>query len=271
MRELKIDGLYAKYYPGNKDTVIIMHGLLSSMGEFFDYPEKINSQGYNVIIFDFSGHGKSDGIRGYESMDKNLADLEKILKFARKENPDGKIVLLGHSLGAATVIYALARNMGDIGIAIAPPSSIKDEMKVGERIILPVMYFLGILYEKISKKRFYIKYRANYVGIYRREETAEKAKNIGFLGDKIWINSYKPLLKINALNEAKKVNMPCLIIVPTEDKLVNPEHGKLVYENLKGKKEIYCAEGYNHSVMGEDSGEILGKILEFIHKNSHPT
>ncbi len=264
MEELKINGLYARYYPGGKDTVILIHGLLSSQGEFFDYPEKINSEGYSVIIFDFSGHGKSEGIRGYESMEKNLRDLEKIIKFAKEKNETGKIILIGHSLGADTVIYALARNMGDIGIAIAPPSSIKDEMKVGEKIILPIIHFLGRIYERVSKKKFYIKYRVNYEGIYKRRESAERAKNIGFLGDRIWIGSYKPLMKIDALNEAKKVKKPCLIIVPTEDKVVNPEHGKMVYENLKGKKEIYFAEGYNHSVMGEDSGEIIKKILEFI-------
>ncbi len=271
MEELKIEGLYARYYPGEGDNVIIMHGLLSSMGEFFDYPEKINSHGYNVIIFDFSGHGKSKGIRGYESMDKNLDDLKKILNFVKMKNPSKRIILLGHSLGAATVIYALARNMGDLGIAIAPPSSIKDEMKAAERILLPVIYFMGRLYELVTKKKFYIKYRADYEGIYRKIEVIKKAKKVGFLGDKIWIGSYKPLMKINVLNEAKRVGKPCLIVVPTEDKLVSPEHGKMVYKNLKGKKEIYFAKGYNHSVMGEDTGEILQKIVEFINENSYPT
>ena len=271
MNDVKIDGLYARYYPGEKDTVIIMHGLLSSMGEFFDYPEKINSYGYNVIIFDFSGHGKSEGIRGYESMDKNLEDLRKILRFAKEKNPNKKIILLGHSLGAATVIYAMARNMGDVGIAIAPPSSIREEMKTGEKILLPLIYFIGRLYEKISKKRFYIKYRVNYRILYKNEDTAKKARDVGFLGDRIWIGSYKPLMEIDALSEAKKVSKPCLIVVPTDDKVVNPEHGKMIYENLKGKKELYLAKGYNHSVMGEDSGEILQKILEFIEGNSHST
>jgi len=265
MKEFNIDGIYGKYYPGTKGTFVLLHGLLSSMGEFFDYPERINSRGYGVIIFDFSGHGKSEGIVGFESMDKNLKDLQRVLEhFLSKVSKP--IILLGHSLGAATVIYALAHGMGDMGVAIAPPASIRGEMKAGEKALLPVIYLFGQLYEKVSKKRFYIKYRAKYDTIFMREETVAKARKLGFLCDKIWIGSYKPLMKIDAERIANKVTKPCLVIVPSEDRLVNPQSGKRVYAALSGKKELYIAEGYNHSVMGEDSGEIIEKIMSFVEK-----
>ena len=269
MEEVKVNGLYGKYYQGNEHTVIIMHGLLSSMGEFFDYPEKINSAGYSVLIFDFSGHGRSEGIRGYESIEKNIDDLKKIVDFARSRN-DGKIVLLGHSLGAATVIYALARGMGDLGIAIAPPGRIKDELSSGERMMLPLIYAIGRFYEITSKKRFYIKYRVNYQNLFKSRETVEKAEKMGFLGNKIWIGSYKPLMEMDAFKEAGRVKKPCMIVIPTEDKVVNPEHGKAIYHNLGDGKEMYLARGYNHSLMGEDSGEIMEKILDFIRRNLNP-
>ena len=267
MEEKIIRGLYTKYYPGTRATVIVMHGMLSSMGEFFDYPEKINSKGYAVLIFDFSGHGKSKGIQGYENMNKNLDDLKKILDFIRENSMPRPIILLGHSLGAATVIYALARGMGDIGVAIAPPTTIRDEMNTGEKILLPLIYSLGIIYEKISGKKFYIKYRANYESIYVKKETAEKAREMNFLGNRIWIGSYKPLMKTDTVDEARNVKKPCLIVVPTQDKLVNPQHGKMLFENLNGIKEIYLAKGYNHSVMGEDKGDVISAILEFIEGN----
>ncbi len=263
MEEFNVDGLYGRYYPGERGTFILIHGLLSSSGEFFDYPEKINEQGFAVIVFDLSGHGKSDGVRGYESMDKNLEDLKKIVEhFQGKVVPP--IILLGHSLGAATVIYALAEGIGEMGIAIAPPASIKGEMKLSERLILPVVYGIGRVYRAIRKKPLYINYRAKYDTIFIKEETVKKAREMGFLGDKICMDSYPELMKIDTVEMAKKVQVPCLVITPEKDRLVNPDGQRRVYEALNGPKSYYIARGYNHSVMGEDAGEIFSEIINFV-------
>ncbi len=266
MNEFRVDGLWGRYYLGEKGTFILIHGLASSSGEFFDYPERINSRGYGVIIFDFSGHGKSEGIEGYESVEKNLKEIRKVV-----EKFEGEIkkplILLGHSLGAATVIYGASDGIGDLCVAISPPASIKSEMKVGERILLPLIYGIGRIYEKLSGKRFYIKYRAVYDTIFVKKETVEKAKEMGFLSNKLWIDSYKPLITVNTLERAKNVDIPCLVVVPSGDKLVNPENQKRVYQEIFGEKEIYIAQGYNHSVMGEDRGEIIEKIIEFVERH----
>ncbi len=263
MEEFNMEGLHGRYYPGDKGTFILIHGLASSSGEFFDYPEKLNSKGYGVIIFDLSGHGKSWGIKGYESVEKNIENIKKILS-GFEDRIKRPIILLGHSLGGATVVYAASENIGDMCVAISPPASIKGEMNAGERIVLPMVYGIGRLYEKLTGKRFYIKYRAVYETIFVRNETIKRAKEMKFLSDRLWIDSYKPLMSVNAIERAKKVKNPCLVVVPSGDKLVNPEHQKEVYEAISGPKELYVAEGYNHSVMGEDSGEILGKIIKFV-------
>ncbi len=265
MEEFEVGEIHGRYYPGDRGTFVLLHGLASSSGEFFNYPEKISSRGYGVIIFDFRGHGKSGGIRGYESMDKNIEDIRTVLgHFEGRINKP--IILLGHSLGAATVVYALAEGIGDIGIAIAPPASIRGELNAGERILLPIIYAFGRLYEMVTGKRFYIKYRAAYDTIFIRDETVKKAREMGFLSDRLWIGSYKPLMAINAEKKAREVRKPCLVIIPTEDKLVNPEGQRRVYEAIRGYKELYLAEGYNHSVMGEDSGEVLDAIISFVER-----
>ena len=268
MEEFRYDGIWGRYYSGDKGTFILLHGLLSSSSEFFDYPEKIALRGYGVIIFDFSGHGKSEGIAGFESMQKNIDDLKKVLKYFKGKisNP---IILLGHSLGAATVIFALSERLADIGIAIAPPASIYSELKTGEKIILPILYRFGRVYEQLTKKRFYIKYRANYDTIYTKKETIEMAKKSGFLGDKIWLGSYPYLTEIDTISVAKKVHQPCLIVTPSNDKLVKPKNQREVYENISGEKGYYIANGYNHSVMGEDNGEIIELIFQFVSKYGH--
>ena len=270
MMELRVDNLYAQYYPGYKGTVLLVHGLLSSMGEFGDYGEKINKKGYAVLAIDLEGHGKSGGKRGYESVEQNLKNIRTWLDYLEnKEMLPKPVIIIGHSLGAATTIYALASNMGDAGIAIAPPSSIKKELKGHERIFLPLIYYFGTFWERVSGREVYIHYRVDYNAIYNDSAVAEKAKNLGFLGDKLWIGSYKPLMELDVVSQARRVKKPCLVIVPTGDKVVNPENGKAVYEALSGEKELYMPEGYGHSVMLEDRGDVLKKIVEFLERQTN--
>ncbi len=263
--ELRVSDLYAQYYPGYKGTVFLIHGLLSSMGEFGDYPKRINERGYAVLAIDLEGHGKSGGKRGFESVKKNLKNIETWIHYLEDRGMLKRpLIIIGHSLGAATTIYALASNIGDIGIAIAPPASIKRELKTQERIFLPLIYYMGTLWERISGKDFYIKYRVDYQAIYNDPEIARKAEEIGFLGDRLWIGSYKPLMELDVISQAKRVKKPCLIIVPEKDRVVNPLQGREIYEALQGEKEIYFAKGYGHSVMLEDKGDVIKRIIEFM-------
>ncbi len=265
MQELIVDGLYGRYYSGSKGTIIMVHGLLSSMGEFYDYPEKFSKEGYAVLIIDLEGHGKSKGKRGFESVEKNVANIKKWVEYLQKKDMlKEPLILIGHSLGAATVIYALAEGIGDLGVAIAPPSSIKEELKAGERIILPLIYQIGKLKEKLTGKDFYVKYRVNYEALFENPENAEKAKNIGYLDDKLWIGSYRPLMSLDTISKARKVNKPCLVISPEKDRVVKPENEKRVYDALGGEKEFYLAKGYGHSIMIEDRGDVFAKIFEFL-------
>ncbi len=267
MQEIIVDGLYGRYYPGSKGTIIMVHGLLSSMGEFHDYPEKFNNEGYAVLIIDLEGHGKSGGKRGFESVEKNIENIKKWIEYFKKNGMLKKpLILIGHSLGAATVIYALAEGIGDLGVAIAPPSSIKEELKAGERIMLPLIYQIGKLKEKITGKDFYIKYRVDYNSLFENPENAKKAREMGYLDNKLWMGSYKPLMSLDTISKARKVNKPCLVISPEKDKVVKPENERRVYDALGGEREFYLAKGYGHSIMIEDHGDVFAKILEFLEK-----
>ncbi len=60
-----------------------------------------------------------------------------------------------------------------------------------------------------------------------------------------------------------------MIVTPSNDKLVKPKNQREVYENISGEKGYYIANGYNHSVMGEDNGEIIELIFQFVSKYGH--
>lgn len=93
------------------------------------------NEDFNVICFDFRGHGKSGGFFTFGA--KERADLEALLGFA--ETKYQKIGLLGFSMGAAMTLETTAFNKDRIKTAmvIAPPRAFWEiEKKVFHRRFL---------------------------------------------------------------------------------------------------------------------------------------
>lgn len=98
------------------DTVVVYaHGFLSNKNHR-RVPEFVSSlsRHYDVIAFDFRGHGESDGKCTFT--EREVLDLEAVVSYARSIGY-GHVVTLGSSMGGATVIRH-AGLRGDIdGIA----------------------------------------------------------------------------------------------------------------------------------------------------------
>ena len=102
--------IIAPGFYNNKDTV-----LFRSMAEHF-------SRKYDVIVFDFRGHGKSSDVFTWTALEQK--DLRAITAYA-KENKYEKIGVIGFSLGAAiTLIEASFHQNIDSVIAVSSPSDL---------------------------------------------------------------------------------------------------------------------------------------------------
>ena len=64
-----------------------------------------------VYAIDLRGHGKSEGISGdVDYINQYVDDLADIIKEIRKEKPNGKIIIAGHSMGGGIALrYAMAK------------------------------------------------------------------------------------------------------------------------------------------------------------------
>ncbi|HMV44587.1 MAG TPA: alpha/beta hydrolase [Leptospiraceae bacterium] len=79
-----------------KDTMVLLHGFNDNK-ETFGFLEEFLSKRFNLISFDFRGHGDSDWKKdSLYNYSENLIDVNNVLEHYCKE----PIVLLGHSMGA---------------------------------------------------------------------------------------------------------------------------------------------------------------------------
>lgn len=101
--------LFAWFLPINNKapTIIILHGWGASAGLMLPLAKPFYRHGFNVLLLDARNHGRSDS-DGHSSLPRFAEDLQIAIEFLQKSpnRHNGKIVLVGHSVGAGAVLYA---------------------------------------------------------------------------------------------------------------------------------------------------------------------
>ena len=90
-------------------TLILLHGISSCKEFFLPSAEKLSNEGFNVVLFDLRAHGQSGGeycTFGY--CEKH--DVSAVVDMLMARDSTQKIGLMGHSLGGAIALQALAED-----------------------------------------------------------------------------------------------------------------------------------------------------------------
>lgn len=94
--------------PAATAGVLAVHGLGDHSGRWEGVAGALSAAGTAVHAPDLRGHGRSLGRRGHAaSFELLLRDLDRLRRAAEPRGPDGRVVLLGHSLGGLLVLRYL--------------------------------------------------------------------------------------------------------------------------------------------------------------------
>lgn len=101
------------YTPENGDVkgvIVIHHGMAEHQKRYFSFISYLTDCGYAVYMHDMANHGQSNqnfdltGYFGKKDGYRNLVrDFKTTFDKAKAENPDKKIVIMGHSMGSFIV------------------------------------------------------------------------------------------------------------------------------------------------------------------------
>ncbi|MBL8608398.1 MAG: alpha/beta fold hydrolase [Myxococcales bacterium] len=92
-------------------TAVLAHAMFARRGEFVkpagrSLADLLRSSGFDVVAFDFRGHGESSGKDARWTYDDLVArDLPAVVDCARARE-DGRLVVVGHSLGGHVALAA---------------------------------------------------------------------------------------------------------------------------------------------------------------------
>lgn len=183
------------YENGYNEVVIVAPGwCMTKDSNAFCQISEMFANYFDVICFDFRGHGKSSGMYTFTS--RELMDMDCVVRFARKNNYK-KIYLAGFSLGAdVSLIYASKSHFIRKVIAVSVPSDfdkIENEMWKKEA--------WGETFKKFELERF------------------------------ASIRPYPIFLeKVKPIDIVDKIKVPTLFIAGEKDPTVHPWHTKELYD-----------------------------------------
>lgn len=194
---------------------IVVHGYGGSGKLMSDKSKYFYDMGYNVLIPDLRGHGKSEG--DYIGMGwKDRLDIISWINFIIKENPNAEIVLHGTSMGAATVLMTSGENL---------PSNVK--------AIVADCAYTSAWDEFSYQLETYLKVPSSYILNVTNMVTKLKA---GY-----------SLKEASALECVKKATVPILYIHGDKDKFVPYSMMDKLYDATISPKEKLTIEGGEHA------------------------
>ena len=121
-----------------RGLIVYFHGNAGSLERWGNVVEPFVGFGYDVLIADYRGYGKSTGDRSQTHL---LDDAEQVYAFAKKLHDEGQIILYGRSLGSAFASFLAGRHAPKRVILETPFYSLEEE--ANRRFMMyPVSLFL---------------------------------------------------------------------------------------------------------------------------------
>ena len=265
-------------------AVILLHGIEVHSGAFrFMGPELSNAR-CEVYAFDRRGFGNSkeqDLPRGdTHGFDRHLQDLNEVVEFVRKNQPDKKLFIFGHSIGCAYALWYAANfpQRVDGLILAAPPLETGFKIPAGDTLKVALAPHIQhhSMYDLIDKWPLSFRESEEYKLI-SQDELCTKEFGLGFLFNV----QFKLANKM--IQNASKIEKPVFIINGDSDIVALPNSSQKILKKLASKdKTMHTFAGADHwfyqsiiPQMGskyslEQKRAVSGAVTDWLEKQSTP-
>jgi uncharacterized protein len=217
--------------PDATSTLLVCPGFRSRMAEFLGVAGHLWRAGYNVLVFEYYGHGNAVSAPvtlGY----REINDFLGAVAYAKERAPQIHLGALSYSMGAAVAIMSSARNT-DIE-ALVVDSSFATHRGVVEYNFHRAFHLPSAPFAWIAD--YMLWWRAGYR-----------------------FHQVEPLREISLISPR-----PILIIQGGRDSIVDPKDAALLYAAAKEPKELWLLADADHcGAYFEDREAYVKRVLEF--------
>lgn len=241
-------------------TVIIVHGLAEHLDRYDHVAHSFTSNAFNVVRFDHRGHGRSEGSDTYYSkMDNIVEDVRTVVNFV-KQAFDGKVFLVGHSMGGYAVTLYGSKNPVTVDAYITSGALTRYHTELFEGVDQGQSdedYFPNSIGEGLCSVE-------SVVEEYQQDELIKKQISVGL--------TRRILEGVEYLKEnPDKFVDPVLILHGADDGLVSPDDSLELYQEIASEyKSLFIYAGLQHEIFNEThayeniSSEMVSWLKSFI-------
>ncbi|HZR44723.1 MAG TPA: alpha/beta hydrolase [Ktedonobacteraceae bacterium] len=217
--------------PGATSTIMISPGYRGSRSDVLGLCRPLWNAGYNVLVFEYYGHGMAVGkpvTLGY----REINDFLGAVVYAKQRAPHARLGAIGYSMGAAISIIGCARTSEvEALIADSAFSTHKSAIEYAVRRTLHLPFFL---FDWVTDALLW--WRAGY-----------------------HFNQVEPLRDIGRI-----APRPILIIHGMKDSVVDPRDAPRLYEAAGNPKELWLLPEVEHcGAYFADRAAYVNKVLQF--------
>ncbi len=199
--------------------VVIAHGFTGHKDANFipELADNLESSGFTVLRFDFSGNGESEGKFEEGTWTKFALDLYSAIEFLKQEQRLKRIVVIGFSMGGAISIieYVKFQNFHRL-VLLAPALKPATER------------FIKMAWDQIEQKGF-----VEFEDVKGRKWRLNR-------------DYFEDRERYDLLKLARKVDIPVLIVVGSKDDTVSIDAIKEFHSQMPLKRRLHIVEGENH-------------------------
>lgn len=246
-----------------KGTVIFVHGIAEHHQCYMEFINFLNKNNYNVFGFDLRGHGRSGGGRGKAKNIKQLIeDLRQIVDHV-KSNTDGKVFIVGHSMGALIAnLYEV--NGGKVDGIVASGATHSFVKSVWFLRIFPYKLIGWIPIKTDFRDKRLVSTDEVDTGTYEGDPYLLDRFYISLIGATM-VSGIRMLRR-----KIKNYETPVLVLHGEADRIVPFEFGKKLFESLPEDidKEFISYPGLKHNLYHDKNYlEIYQDIVDWLDKH----
>jgi pimeloyl-ACP methyl ester carboxylesterase len=150
--DVLVDGIWVAHFKFNEEnpTILFCHGNSGNVTNRSYMVQLCKMAGLNLVMFDYSGYGKSDGNARTRRL---LYDGEKVLDWISTKVKQENIIIWGESLGGSVASYLASKNKCSKLVLFATFSSLND-LAFGETTWwkMPIQAFLNVFVHPLPTK-----------------------------------------------------------------------------------------------------------------------
>ena len=229
--------------PDSKAVLLILHGLGEHIGRYTPFYEEMNAAGLSVWGFDWPGHGKTPGKRGYAKCLEVLhRTLDELLSLIRESNPEKPIFLFGHSMGGNLALHYLLQERPAvhgviasspwIRLAFEPSKFMVFLGKVVGRVYPALLQPSGLNPDHISRDPEEVR---QYVSDPLVHDRISAGLGLALLKSASWLDAFQG-----------KSHCPVLVTHGSADQITSPDASRAFSDRLKGDVTFHTWEGRYH-------------------------